>query len=234
MESREAMIRRIESFELDSVPSGDTFDLNPALSEKVRPVTGELEPFFGSTTAYYLDSSALALVDHVTNVLHEQHGEALAERLPLNQSHVTLHDLRASTRLDDVATDIFRDGPAALSALRKASGAGPVLLECVAVFNLVSMSIAIGLQPASDDDHERLMRARGLFDAIVPSSVFTPHITLAYYRPEPQRPVDLDRLRVDLRDLTETMRGRLVTLEPERLHLLRFDTMANYWPVDVV
>lgn len=229
METRDELIRRIASFQLDSLPES-TLTLNPDLDEKVSAGTGALRPFFGSTTAYYLDDAALDLVAHVTDVLYAHHADDLCERLPLHQAHVTLHDLRASTRLDDVAADVFRDGEDAATCLRAAQALGPVTLTCTAVFNLVSMSIAIGLQPASDDNHERLHQARALFDPIVASKLFTPHITLAYYRPEQPSPIDVPALRKRLADLTDDIRGTEVALNPSRLHVLHFDSMAHYWP----
>ncbi|MBO0898726.1 hypothetical protein J1G42_01965 [Cellulomonas sp. zg-ZUI222] len=77
----------------------------------------------------------------------------------------------------------------------------------------------------------RLLAARALLDEIVPSGPFTPHVTLAYYRPAAASPVDPRHLARTLDRLTERVAGRLVTLAPERLRSTHFSTMATYWDV---
>jgi len=93
----------------------------------------------------------------------------------------------------------------------------------------VITSVVIGLRAADEDEHHKLLSARALFDEIVPSGPFTPHITLAYYRPTTPAPLEPERLRDALTELTGSVGGNPVVLAPERLHLLHFDSMSNYW-----
>lgn len=222
---------RVAQFQEDSVPREGDFGLHPGVNDKVAAQTGELLPFFGSTAAFFLDEKTINLVQLLTDAIYSEHGGALSARLPLLHAHMTLHDLHASSALDHVASTVFLQHSETVQRLSQARSVGPIRMTCVSVFNLLNTSIAIGLAPKSDLDHDRLTRARGKFAALVPSGPFTPHITLAYYRPEPAFPIRPDVLRSQLRSLTATVRDVEVDLQPEQLFILHFSSMADYWMV---
>ena len=231
MESFAAFRSRIASFQADSVHADGVLELRGSLRDKVEPVTGGFVPFFGNTTAWFLDPDALALVEKATDALHDVLGDALAQRLPLDLAHVTLHDLRASSDLAAVASEVFSDTGRLPELIARARAVGPVEVEFTWAYNSVNMSVVAGIQGASADDHDRLMAAHEVFEDVVRLGTLTPHVTLAYYRPDPPVPLVPSVLADVLGTVTATLAGRRFRLDPGRLHVLHFDSMANYWPV---
>ncbi|ADG75750.1 hypothetical protein Cfla_2866 [Cellulomonas flavigena DSM 20109] len=228
VETSADMSQRVGSFQRGSVPDEDGFSIAPALREKVAPVTGELLPFHGSTVVHVLDAGTRDLLSAVADDLHAACGDGLAAPLPPGSFHVTLHDLRAAPRLEDVSDAVAQDDPRVSELVAEARALGPVQMRCTTVFNLMSTSVVVGLLPATEADCARLLAARALFDEVVPSGPFTPHVTLAYYRPSAPAPLDPRHLARTLDRLTEQVAGWPVTLAPERLRSTRFTSMATY------
>ncbi|MBE6476033.1 MAG: 2'-5' RNA ligase family protein [Actinomyces succiniciruminis] len=96
---------------------------------------------------------------------------------------------------------------------------------------MVNTSVVVGIRAVDEGEHHKLLSVRALFDEIVPSGPFTPHITVAYYRPDAPIPLASDALRAALSELTVQITGKSIVLAPERLHALYFDSMSNYWAV---
>ncbi|WP_258522256.1 2'-5' RNA ligase family protein [Actinomyces sp. Z5] len=119
----------------------------------------------------------------------------------------------------------------AAELVARARTIGPIRTRCTAVFSLMNTSVVVGIRAVDEGEHRKLLSARPLFDEIVPSGPFTPHITVAYYRPEAPTPLAPDALRAVLGELTARVTGTPVMLTPERLHVLHFDSMSNYWAV---
>lgn len=232
MESLQQFKERINLFQVRSVPPERIFGLPSNLSEKVTPGTGELKPFYGNTIAYFLDKPALDLIDRITDLLYDKLAEGLAERLPLDMAHLTLHDLHASVTLDAVEALISTNASRVSELVEKAREVGTIKMVCTTVFNLMNTSVVIGLSAATEHDHHKLMQARSLFDEIVPSGTFTPHITVAYYRPEAPVPLNPETLAATLEQLTLVLADFELELRPEHLYELKFDSMANYWALD--
>ncbi|WP_371164667.1 hypothetical protein ABYF34_06790 [Buchananella felis] len=229
METYDDFTARILAFQLDSVPPEPTLGLSPALSSKVAPATGEFRPFHGDTVAYFLDDAGSELVAEVTRDLYARFAPALSAPIPIATAHVTLHDLRASAELESIRAQMESSRPRVEQLVARARELGPIHTACTAVFNLVNTSIAIGLAPADESEHRKLMQAHALFDEIVTFASFTPHITLAYYRPEPPVQLPGGELREKLAEVSMRVQGEPVLLDPARLFALRFDSMSNYW-----
>ncbi|WP_182112919.1 MULTISPECIES: hypothetical protein [unclassified Actinotalea] len=228
-ESLVEMSQRVGAFQRGSVPDEDVFEIAPAVTAKVAAVTGELLPFYGSTVVHYLNAGTCDLLTAVADDLYAACGDGLAAPLPPDSLHVTLHDLRASPHLEDIADAVFLDDPRTGALVAEARALGPVDMRFTTVFNMVNTSVVVGLLPASEADCARLLAARALLDEIVPSGPFTPHVTLAYYRPAAAAPVDPRHLAETLDRLTERVAERPVTLAPERLRSTHFSTMATFW-----
>ncbi|MDO4900914.1 hypothetical protein [Actinomyces sp.] len=96
----------------------------------------------------------------------------------------------------------------------------------------MNTSVVVGIRAVDEAEHYKLLSVRALFDEIVPSGPFTPHITVAYYRPAAPTPLAPGALRTVLGDLTARIKGKPVVLAPERLHALHFDSMRNYWAAE--
>lgn len=228
MESLACFTARTTTFQTDSVPDEFHFGLPTSLAHKVAPRTGALLPFHGNTVAYFLDEATRGLVAHLTRRLHERHEDSLAEPLPITMAHLTLHDLHASSDADNVRPLMAASTQKALALVARAREVGTVRMMCTAVFNLMNTSIALGVRASDEDEHRKLMAARAVFDEILPGGVFTPHITLAYYRPDPPVPMSPPALRATLWELTQDCAGVGFTLDPSLLHVLHFDSMARY------
>lgn len=222
METLHEFNDRVRSFQINSVPDEPRFGLPVSLQEKVAQRTGALRPYYGNTVAYLLSDGARDLVGSAVNELYSRFGESLSLPLPLETAHVTLHDLYASPDRAHVARQIDASTAIVVDAVAKARAIGTIYTECTAVFNLMDTSVAIGLRAADQDEHRKLQAARHLFDKIVPSGQYTPHITLAYYRPSAPILLPPEEFRDALKDLTEGLAGAPVVLEPDRLHAMCF------------
>ncbi|RTE49203.1 hypothetical protein [Actinobaculum sp. 352] len=231
MENLHEFTERINSFQTDSVPDEPTFGLPPSLAEKIAPQTGMLQPFHGDTVAYFLDDDAQKLIGSLAKDLHTHFGESLSVPLPVEMAHVTLHDLHASPNRELVWPSMQSGLAIATELVARARAIGPIRTRCTAVFNLVNTSVVVGITADDEAEHRKLLQARALFDEIVPSERFTPHITLAYYRPHTLTPLQPREFRKALGTMTELVSGKPIVLTPERLHLLHFDSMGNYWAV---
>jgi len=228
------MTARVSTFAFDSVPYEPSFGLPKSLNSKVIPSSGELAPFYGNTIVYELDAEVIAELDEITDSLYEEFAASLCTRISPDTYHLTLHDLHSSPQLPKVAANVFTDTPRALQLVDRARIVGPIAMRCTCVFNLVNTSIVVGLLPITDEDCERLAQARALFDEITPAGLFTPHITLAYYRPDAPQELNPEKLRQLLAELSTEIDGLLVALHPGRLQLWQFASMANYWRITKV
>ena len=231
METLHEFDERTGSFQTDSVPYEPVFALPPSLEEKVAPRSGSLRPFHGNTVAYFLDDRVRDLVGSIASSLHARFGESLSLPLPVEMAHVTLHDLHASPDRDQVRPLVEASSARASALVARARGIGPIRTVATAVFNMMNTSVVIGVRAVDEEEHRKLLTARGLFDEVVPSGPFTPHITLAYYRPAMPVPLPPDEFRDALAQLTGRVADVPVALAPERLHALRFDSMGDYWAV---
>ena len=222
------MLERISAFQYDSVPSEATFGLAPAVTTKVAERSGEYLPFYGNSVIYYLDDDTLTLCDKALDFLYQRLVSCLSQRLPRDSLHITLTDLRASANLAYVAPQIFLDATH-FSSLVNSMHLPTIELRITAVFNLMNTSISIGVVPATEVDYENLMAARRIFeaDSSEAPSPFTPHITLAYYRPNPEIAINPAELRMTLAELTEMLHGKRIALHRDLLMYVHFSSMAN-------
>ena len=231
METLHEFDKRIGMFQTNSVPDEPVFGLPPSLEEKVAPRVGSLLPFHGDTIAYFLDDQVRELVGLIANDLHTRFGESLSLPLPVDMAHVTLHDLHASPDRAQVRPSVEAGTARAAELVAQAREIGSIHTMCTAVFNLMNTSVVIGIRAANENEHRKLLTTRGMFDEIVPSEPFTPHITLAYYRPAMPVPLPPNEFRDALGELTGRDTGNPVAIAPERMNAMRFDSMANYWAV---
>ncbi|WP_235931475.1 hypothetical protein [Actinomyces respiraculi] len=231
METLREFDARVELFQTNSVPDEAEFGLPESLQKKVSPRDGVLLPFHGATVAYFLDGQARELVGMLADDLHAQFGGSLSVPLPLAMAHVTLHDLHASPELRTVRQMMMNSAKPVADLVAQARDIGSIQTTCTAVFNMMNTSVVIGVRAADEGEHRKLFAARALFDTLVPSGPFTPHITIAYYRPAAPTPLSPNEFRQALSACTAKVHGKPVLLAPERLHALHFDSMGNYWVV---
>lgn len=230
-ESLQTLTERVNGFEFNSVPPEIPFFVSASAREKFEAFTGHPRPFYGSTIMYDLDKGTKLWIEELATRLHDELGEGLAQALPTQSFHLTLHDLRAHPQLNAINDTLFWESREIPSLLEKARSHGAISMRVNAVFNLMNTSVVIGLVPATEDDCERALTARATFDSCVPSAPFTPHITLAYYRPDSAHPIDPSHYRALLEELTASYASRTISCEPEKLSYAYFSDMCTYWPV---
>ena len=175
---------RILAFETRELRLGNKdFGENAGLCKKVFR-DGKFRDFFGDTIIFDLDSAAKSRIDKIIGNLYENCGGVFAERLDKNQLHVTLHDLKADSAIENIAEDISKD----ISKIFYCPPFFPpskIKMKATAVFNMTNTSLCLGLLPATDADFQSLFSLYELFDDLKKIGYpFTPHVTLAYFLPK--------------------------------------------------
>lgn len=184
METYQEFLNRIDSFEKKEINYGDTyFKGNPSLSQKVD--TGNtFRNFYGDTVVFALDDTIKDQLTEYVDLLYQAAPECFCERLVSNTFHVTLHDLSNSPVLQDVAEELFENELKVIEKISEIQKHGNAVIKMKSkyIFNMVDISLVLGLYPADEADYHRLMELYSVFDQVkVLNYPFTPHITLAYY-----------------------------------------------------
>ncbi len=233
METPEMMKKRIGAFAPDSLPHGDGFSTRESRSLlfKVNK-EGELLPFWGNTVVFLLDGEACAWVKRVQDELYKACADMLCtERLCEDTFHMTLHDLQSGASDSDIFGRVNDTREQALSVLAevRAGLTEPIHMRPTWVFNMVNTSIVLGLEPMTEDDCTRLMAAYERFHEVtaLPYPYLTPHITLAYYRPDDFDAEQLNRLRGVLVRLSGAEKP-VIELRSEALMYQEFGSMNRY------
>lgn len=201
-----------------------------------------LKRFFGNTVVFRLDESEAQRLERLQTRLYEGCGDMLcADRLKKESLHITLHDLTAGAPSHELLQKMNETFTAAMRILPeiKAEFHQPVLVRPTWVFSMVNTSIVQGYEPIDEDNCARLMKMyERLHEAVKPSyPFFTPHATLAYYRPAEFSNEQLWRLRNTLAALSEEeccrLQGeadarRVVALDAQQLVYQEFFDMNDY------
>ena len=222
---------RVDGFMLDSLPREGALVTRESLCGKVGP-DGSLLPFFGNTMIYDLPDAAKLAISHMQPLLHHRAAECLAQPLPAESLHLTLHDLLSGPDEAALRESMARTGDAArreLAAIRT-EGLPAVHLTSVCAFNMVNTSVVLGFAPDTESDCEALMALYERFQrAVALPYPLTPHVTLAYYRPGvygPEPVAALHRALEEIRDLPKVH----LALTADMLHYRVFRDMQRYLP----
>lgn len=220
------MIDLLHEWRIRSIPPYEPFHTGNGLSDKV---CGEkLLPYAGNTVVFTLDDSTKESLTVLQNELYACGGAFLAEPLPPNTFHVTLHDLvhDRPEALSEAFDSVGRKARSLLSALRKEPSVS-VHVEATCAFNMAHTSIVLGLRPSGAVDWVHLDGLFGLFQTIPETRQnhgYTPHVTLGYFRPGTYDPESM-------KDLSEFL-GKPVdlrfTLSTEDLVYQTFTSMNDY------
>ncbi|MBQ7030552.1 MAG: hypothetical protein IJN32_09935, partial [Thermoguttaceae bacterium] len=104
----------------------------------------------------------------------------------------------------------------------------PIQMKATWAFNMVSVSIVVGWEPADEESYAALDKLYTTLEKVVPLGyALCPHITLAYFRPGVYEQEAVDRLRAALQPVDWTLE-----LKPENLVLQNFESMSDYKTVD--
>ena len=214
-------------------PVPGRFDTSPRLAEKADG-QGNLLPFSGTTVVFRLNPEALRIAGLMAGLLHGNlDPEALAEPLPADSFHLTLHDLvsapgaHGGAAFRAEADRSLRAALAAAEALRGDSPGVRITLIADRIVPMVSSSVVLLLRPASWEDWLLLEGMYRRFDPAVPLPYpLVPHITLAYFRPGA---VDGGRLGAVL-DAMQVNPANAPVFEfyTEALTVQRFSSMKRY------
>lgn len=170
----------------DSLPPWGGFETNPSLSHKVDGNSGRLLPFHGETAVFLLSAEDRAWLGELQDRLYNACGDMLStERLRSDSFHLTLHDLwnEGDRQRHPAPPYSHEDVRSILAGIRRDHPA-PIHMRCIAMLNMVSTSVVLGLVPAGDEDEQRLDDMYSRLQSVYPlNRGLTPHITLAYYRP---------------------------------------------------
>lgn len=227
-ESFEEFNIRLDSFQSDSfreIQSG--FATNPRLCRKVDGA-GNFIPFYGDTIIYELNSDSLQLLTELQNHLYTAEPDCFAMPFSQNSFHLTLHELVSGNSLEKLKVQlndnrekircIFRD----LRDEEKES----IHMKSTYVYDMARTSLVLGFNTDSEQDYRRLLNLYEKFEVIHPlAHLYTPHITLAYYKPGYFSGKTVRKLL----KLAEVLSQRSIeiTLDFSRLKYVTFDNMNH-------
>lgn len=213
------------AFVRDSLPVSGCFVTNAGLNKKIDS-DGRLLPFYGDTVIFQLSQSDLAWLKGIQQSLYDRCGTMLAEPLPPESFHITLHDLNNAPRQEEVANAMAQSGAASRELLATLDEV-VIELRATAVFSMVNTSVVLGFAPVNDANCATLMTLYERFQQIVYLDYpLTPHVTLAYYRPGDYGEDGLHRLREAITAVNDHMTRRIVRLTDPRY--CRFDDMSRF------
>jgi len=171
------------------------FHTHEGLTNKVDQ-DGHYVVFPGTTVVFRPDKRCLQTIQLMQRVLDQQlQGTGmLMPILPASTIHMTLHDLVSPEQsVSDAAhPDAYeRDMAESLNSavkivegIRRDYASWKITMVADRIVNMVSKSLVLLLKPQTEQDYELLLDMYGRFDEIVRLPyLFTPHITLAYFRP---------------------------------------------------
>lgn len=219
-------------------PIGGPFPTHTDLGNKIGP-EGQFRPFSGSTAVFRLDRDTFRLARLMQALLHRHLEDTgmLAQPLPEDSLHMTLHDLVSPEQTlsggegeKEYAREVENSVNLAETVVRSIQeryAGQEIVLIPDRIVNMVGKSLVLLLKPASERDDALLLELYRQFDAVktLPYPL-TPHITLAYFRPGM---IDGDRLGAVVQAMQpEPHTSPVCRLYPEALMVQRFSDMARY------
>lgn len=202
-----------------------------SLRQKVN-ADGSLRDFFGTTVILHCPPEIRAKAEAMAELLHDGCGDLLSEPLDIaNTAHVTLHDLIAAPDWHDGLHMLAAEQRAKSGLILSETDGAPLRLRLNGTcFVMVNTSVCLGVEAATEADHERIQSLYQAYHGIV--NIAHPlvlHLTLAYLRP-----LCYDESAVlRLRRATEAVRNMIDTeecfeMQPE---FSCFESMKRYIPV---
>ena len=218
------MINLLSDYIWQSLPQYAPFETNPNLRKKITD-DGKMRSYQGNTTVFLLDHGTKEALQGLRDELYTAAGHMLAEKLQTDTFHMTLHDLINGFGTEENfhlrMTEAEWKAREILFRLRHEQ---PLRMHTTRMFNMVNTSIVLGLAPADSETWNRLDAMYQALETVVPLGyALTPHITMAYYKPNRYSQEDIDALRPALREV-----DLWITLRPKDLVLQTFSDMNHY------
>lgn len=174
-------------------PIHGSFQTADGLKNKVS-ASGNFLPFYGNTVVFRLDAMGVKIIQMMQKVLQYwlQNTGMLASPLPSDTIHMTLHDLISpencsSDNAENYKKELEKSQLRAVEItekIRRNFAGRKINMVADRIVNMVSKSIVLLLKPQTEQDYELLLELYGYYDEITSFPYpYTPHITLAYYKP---------------------------------------------------
>lgn len=218
------MLNLLEGYITRSLPEHGAFQTNPSLRKKVDG-KGNFLPFYGNTVVFLLEDRVREELEVLQRRLYDAAGCMLSQKLNSDTFHMTLHDLvSGADKTFDLLRRMEETEQKANALLAKWTNLPPLRMKATWLFNMVNISIVLGLAPVEEQTAARLDAMYTAMESILPLGyALTPHITMAYFRPGCYRLEQLQTLRqllcpIDLE----------VELKPEKLVYRTFSNMNCY------
>lgn len=191
---------------------------------------GSFRPFYGDTVVFRLPEPELNFFGSVQGTLYDLAGDILAEKIPVNSLHITLHDL-SSSMINQEIESAFKSHQEKLSGnMTNLKNKGNFCLLIKGMMSMVSSSVVMIFEPIYEDDHNRIQDMYDYIECIHPLPYpLTLHCTLAYYKPGKYMPIEWKRLYEFICQWNNRHGdGIRFTLDSNMVEYQVFDSMKNY------
>ena len=225
MERYGDFLGRVSAFEVAELDLGKSYFRGRAsLADKIDE-ENRLKAFFGDTVVFDLDEAVKNRISALIDRLYSHAGDCLAERLSGATLHMTLHDLSNGTNLSEIQGKMTENE----EKIRHVSlPSRTIRMKSTFVFNMVNTSLVLGLVPADEEEHIKLMELYDIFDGILEAKYpLTPHITLAYFCPAGFGDEAKARLEDTVNEINLDSQFEIV-LDTKKLHYQHFFSMNDY------
>ncbi len=192
---------------------------------------GTFKEFIGDTVVLPVEGKYLEIFEKYQYYLYENLGELLAERLPVETFHMTVHDL--SNQLDTPKNINFEKNSRMCKEIFGGLRAFKEEIINMSMVGTIGDTTAVGISLAPEDEKSFriLMELHHSFDKIRTVEKFIPHVTLGYFLP-----VEFPRSKVKgiidfLRSFSSEIRGERVTFRISELSYQMFEDMKSYFTV---
>jgi len=245
------MIDILEDWIVDSVPSHEDFFTRPSLMHKVSP-EGHFVPYHGITVVFRLKPDVIQYLSFVQDRLYETCGHLLSDRIDVNTFHMTLTDIISGPPYELPEENYLCYGDPLSQAIKEIQADFPneIPVQGTCLFNMCHTSIVLGVDAESNEEdrlNEMIRRMDVAMGHLAPTEYppypyprWTPHITLAYFKPRGHMEYDsMTRCNIwipdpytqeELQPLREalTKEDILFTLRPSDLEVQTFTDMNHY------
>ena len=231
METYQDFLNRINMFEHKkwNFEQGD-FSGNLSLVKKVQQ-NNSFRPFYGDTVVFNIDDATKKRLGKWLDTLYAEVPECFCERLVTDTFHMTLHDLSNSEKLSEIAEDVAKNKEKVKDLQKEIRPFGTIKMRSKCIFNMVNTSLVLGLYPADETEHKKLMGLYDVFNKVkeLPYPL-TPHITLAYYNVHGFCDTSARKLEKLVCQLNseEIQEEKEIVLEEKALYYQHFDNMNHY------
>jgi 2'-5' RNA ligase len=225
MERYGDFLGRVSAFEVAELDLGKSYFRGRAsLADKIDE-ENRLKAFFGDTVVFDLDEAVKNRISDLADRLYSHAGDCLAERLSGATLHMTLHDLSNGTNLSEIQGKMAENE----EKIRSTSlPSRTIKMKSTFVFNMVNTSLVLGLVPADEGEHIKLMELYDVFDEILEAKYpLTPHITLAYFTPSGFGDEAKARLEAAVNEINLDSQFEII-LDTKKLHYQHFFSMNDY------